>query len=85
MSFENWLFWWNYNKDEILNLKARVKAMEKKVSTASSEHFFGDSGDRNRSETQAPTEAMIQAEIVPALVKVVSDKNIHADIRGGAR
>ena len=27
---------------------------------------------------------MIQAEIVPALVKVVNDKNIHADIRGGA-
>jgi len=84
MSFENWLFWWNYNKDEILNLKAKVKAMEKKVSTKSSEHFFGDSGDRNRSESQAPTEAMIQQEIVPALVKVVADKNIHADIRGGA-
>lgn len=84
MSFENWLFWWNYNKDEILNLKATVKANEKKVSTSSSEHFFGDGGDRNRSESKAPTEAMIQAEIVPALVKVVNDKNIHADIRGGA-
>jgi HEAT repeat protein len=84
MSFENWLFWWNYNKDEILNLKAKIKANEKKVSTTSSEHFFGDSGDRNRSESQAPTEAMIQEKIVPALVKVVSDKNIHADIRGGA-
>jgi HEAT repeat protein len=84
MSFENWLFWWNYNKDEILNLKAKVKAMEKKVSTSSSEHFFGDSGDRNRSESKAPTEAMIQQEIVPALVNVVGDKNIHADIRGGA-
>jgi HEAT repeat protein len=84
MSFENWLFWWNYNKDEILNLKAKVKANEKKVSTAASEHFFGDSGERNRSESKAPTEAMIQQEIVPALVKVVNDKNIHADIRGGA-
>jgi HEAT repeat protein len=84
MSFENWLFWWNYNKDEILNLKAKVKANEAKVSTRSSEHFFGDSGDRNRSESQAPTEAMIQQEIVPALLKVVADKNIHADIRGGA-
>jgi HEAT repeat protein len=84
MSFENWLFWWNYNKDEILNLKAAVKAMEQKTSTRASEHFFGDSGDRNRSETQAPTEAMIQKEIVPALLKVVADKNIHADIRGGA-
>ncbi len=84
MSFENWLFWWNYNKDEILNLKARVKAMEQKVSTSSSVNFFGDSGKRNRDESQAPTEAMIQQEIVPALLKVVADKNIHADIRGGA-
>ena len=24
MSFDNWLFWWNYNKDEFLNLKAAI-------------------------------------------------------------
>jgi len=84
MSFENWLFWWSYNKDEILNLKAAVMAMGRKVSTSASPHFFGDSGDKNRSETKRPTEALIKSEIVPALEQTVADKGIHPDIRGGA-
>jgi len=84
MSFENWLFWWNYNKDEFLNLKSRLKAREHRVSTDSSSHFFGTSGDRNRKDSQAPTETMIKELIIPALEKVVANQNIHADIRGGA-
>ena len=84
MSYENWLFWWNYNKDEILNLKAKIKAGEKKVSTRTSTHFFGEGADGNKGDTTAPTDAMIQSKIVPALQKVVADKNIHPDIRGGA-
>ena len=84
MSFENWLFWWSYNKDEILNLKSAIMAMDRKVSTQASPHFFGDSGDKNRSETERPTEALIKSEIVPALEQTVADKGIHPDIRGGA-
>ena len=84
MSFDNWLFWWAYNKDEILNLKSAIMGMETKVSTRSSAHFFGETGDQNRSESQAPTEAKIKNDIVPALEKVVADQGIHPDIRGGA-
>jgi HEAT repeat protein len=84
MSFENWTFWWAYNKDEILNLKAAVKKMEQTTSTKTSPHFFGTGSEKNRSETQAPTEAMIQNDIVPALLKVIEDTEMHADIRGGA-
>ena len=84
MSFENWLFWWAYNKDEILNLKSSIKSMENKVSTRGGSHFYGKGFSGNRGETQAPTEAAIQDEIVPALKQVVENKEIHPDIRGGA-
>jgi HEAT repeat protein len=82
MSFDNWLFWWAYNKDDILNLKAAVKAMQKKVSTKSSPFFFG--GGENEAGTQAPTQRMINEKIIPALEAVVDNKEIHPDIRGGA-
>jgi len=82
MSFENWLFWWAYNKDEILNIKAAVKNMQKKVSTSSSPFFFG--GGENEAGTQAPTQRMINELIVPALKEVVANPEIHPDIRGGA-
>ena len=82
MSFENWLFWWAYNKDPILNLKARVKQMEDKVSTASSPHFFGPS--EGGSAKERPTVTAIREEILPALEQVVQNKQIHPDIRGGA-
>jgi HEAT repeat protein len=84
MSYENWLFWWNYNKDEFLNLKAAIKALERKESTRTSVHAFGIGGTRNRSDTQAPTEREIEERIIPALLKVISCKDIHPDIRGGA-
>jgi HEAT repeat protein len=82
MSFENWLFWWAYNKDEILNIKAAVKNMQKKVATSSSPFFLG--GGENEAGTQAPTQRKINEEIVPALEAVVSNTEIHPDIRGGA-
>jgi HEAT repeat protein len=84
MSYENWLFWWNYNKDEFLNLKARIKDMESKTSTKASPHAFVKGGGRNRTDTEAPTERDIQEFVVPALQKVVDNKDIHPDIRGGA-
>jgi HEAT repeat protein len=82
MSFENWLFWWAYNKDRILNLKAAVKKRESKIATTSSTVFFGGSAGNNQKER--PTVTAIREKIVPALVDVVKNKSIHADIRGGA-
>lgn len=84
MGYENWLFWWNYNKDEFLNLKAAIKAMENKISTKSSPYIYGKGGGRNRTDTQAPTEKEIVEKVVPELLKVVANKDIHPDIRGGA-
>ena len=84
MSFENYLFWWAYNKDEILNLKSAVKSMEKKVATRGGAHYFGKGFGANTGDTQAPTEAAIKRDVIPALLKVINNKEIHPDIRGGA-
>jgi len=82
MSFENWLFWWAYNKDEILNLKARLKASEKRVATGSGPYFLGKG--KGGTGAKSTTPGMIKNTIVPALEKVVANKEIHPDIRGGA-
>jgi HEAT repeat protein len=82
MSFENWLFWWAYNKDRILNVKAAVKRNEAKIATNSSPQFFG--GSSGDSQKERPTVTAIREQIVPALEEVVKNKAIHADIRGGA-
>ena len=82
MSFENWLFWWAYNKDEILNLKARIKSREDRVATGSGPYFLGKG--KGGSGAQSTTPQMIKDRIVPALEQVVANKEIHPDIRGGA-
>jgi HEAT repeat protein len=82
MSFENWLFWWAYNKDEVLNLKSRLKARETNIATGGGRAFLGKG--KGGTGTQSTTPQMIKTLIVPALEKVVDDKEIHPDIRGGA-
>jgi HEAT repeat protein len=82
MSYDNWLFWWAYNKDEILNVKAAVKRNAQKISSKSS--VFPMGGSAGNAGTKAPTLQKIQSVIVPALEKVVQNKDIHPDIRGGA-
>ena len=82
MSFENWLFWWAYNKDEILNLKSRLKARETIAASGSSKVFLGKG--KGGTGTQSTTPQMIKSLIVPALEKVVDNAEIHPDIRGGA-
>ncbi|MEN8150373.1 MAG: HEAT repeat domain-containing protein [Planctomycetota bacterium] len=82
MSFENWLFWWAYNKDEILNLKSRLKNRETNIASGSSGPFLGKG--KGGTGTQSATPQMIKSVIVPALESVVDNKDIHPDIRGGA-
>jgi HEAT repeat protein len=82
MSFENWLFWWAYNKDEILNLKARIKADEQSIASGTGPFFMGKAKGGSGGGTTTETE--IRNLIVPALEKVVANKEIHPDIRGGA-
>jgi len=82
MSFTNWLFWWAYNKDEILGLKARLKAREDRIASGGADIFLGRG--RGRSIRPGATPEMIRTRIVPALEQIVANRDVHEDIRGGA-
>jgi len=85
MSFENWLFWWAYNKDEILNLKAALRNRDaKSLTRGSGKWFLGDGDERNKKTGSAPNARMIDEQIIPALLAAVHNKGLHSDIRGGA-
>ncbi|MHC4469368.1 MAG: HEAT repeat domain-containing protein [Planctomycetota bacterium] len=84
MGANSWLYWWNYNQPEILNLKSALRRNAHRVSTRSGTHFFGNGFGGNRGSTRAPTEAAIRQQIVPALLEVIANQEIHPDIRGGA-
>ncbi len=63
MTFDNWLFWWEYNKADLLPLKAGLKARE---------------------GPDSPTVRAIQEKIVPALERILANREFHLDIRGSA-
>ncbi len=63
MAFDNWLFWWMYNRDDLLLLKARLKARE---------------------GPDSPTVHAIREKIVPALERILANREFHQDIRGAA-
>jgi len=85
VTFESWAFWWGYNKDDILNLKARLKAGEQTSGTESGLLNVGDKHVRTKdSGTQGITDSKIVNEVYPALVKVLEDQDANFDIRAGA-
>ncbi|MHC4924716.1 MAG: HEAT repeat domain-containing protein, partial [Planctomycetota bacterium] len=81
-SYESWLFWWNYNKDEIINIKSTIRA----GGPASS----GDLGisttgtGRNESEAQNITARTIEADVVPTLKEFARNSKINFDIQSAA-
>ncbi|MHC4471587.1 MAG: VIT domain-containing protein [Planctomycetota bacterium] len=47
---DDWTVWWALNKDDILNVKASVKALERKVTTRGGAHFHGKGFSGARAE-----------------------------------
>lgn len=59
-----WEFWWNFNKEQYLNLKAAIHAGV----TSGSDTFFLSGGDASGAKSALkPTENDIRTKIVPAL------------------
>ena len=82
LTFESWRFWWAYNNDDILNLKAHIYAGR---TSSSSPLFFSSKKDQeNRRNAQRPTEAAIVRTVIPALLRSVNRVRDHEDIHGGA-
>jgi HEAT repeat protein len=83
-TFDIWAFWWGYNKDDILNLKARIKAGEQGSATGGGLLDVGSVHGRGTGSKQRLTDSKIQTEVIPALEKVLKDPKMNFDIRAGA-
>jgi HEAT repeat protein len=79
-SKENWHFWWNYNKDGFLNLKAAVYKAAGQIQTESPEFFFGRSTQRVvAADTNRPTDSDLGKRVIPSLTRALADP--VADVR----
>jgi HEAT repeat protein len=75
-----WDFWWGFNKDQYLNLKAAIYSG---LITGSDDFFLGQ-GTKNQARNQLkPSEEAIRGKIVPAL-KEALEKERSNDIVTGA-
>jgi len=82
LTFESWRFWWAYNNDDILNLKAHIYGSH--TSSASPLFFTSKADEANRRNAQRPTERAIVQKIIPALQRSLNRPKDHEDIHGGA-
>lgn len=77
----SWEFWWGFNKDYYLNLKAALYASG--PSTGGDEAFLGGGSKTQAKNTLRPSEQAIREKIVPAL-KAALEKERANDIVTGA-
>ena len=81
--YEDWTFWWNYNKDEILQLKSAVKRMNRGPTTSGGAGGFGKRSSGSTAIRTA-TDESIQRDIVPLLRTMLEDKEISFHIQSAA-
>jgi HEAT repeat protein len=81
--YEDWTFWWNYNKDEILQLKSAVKRMNQGPTTSGGAGGFGKKMGGSQAIRTA-TDESIQRDIVPLLKQLLEDKEISFHIQSAA-
>jgi HEAT repeat protein len=70
--FERWEFWWEYNKDALLNLRARLS--ERETASGSSDFFLGSADKANTVNVTRPTERLVKESVIPALITATGDK-----------
>ena len=72
-----WQFWWEFNKDRFLNLRAKVHSGG--IGTDTGGALTGLGGAAAQASTFAPTDQQIRTQIIPALLEAVqgeSDQDI---------
>lgn len=77
----NWEFWWGFNKEPYLNLKAAVHSAG--VATGSDEFFLGQGQSSEAKDIYRPSEEVIRGTIVPALLNALETERSN-DILTGA-
>jgi len=80
LTYDSWRFWWGYNNDDILNLKAHV---HREGFTRASPLHFGQADDARRDVLQ-PTRRAVRTSVVPALLRTIRRPHEHEDVHGGA-
>jgi len=80
--YEDWTFWWNYNKDEILQLKSAVKKMQRGPSSGNTGGMFGKK--KSDSSIKSATDESIQKNIVPLLRTLLEEKDVSFHIQSAA-
>ena len=66
-----WEFWWEFNKEPYLNLKARIQSGN--ISTGESELILGLGQVSTKNNTFAPSDQQIRGAIIPALQRSLEE------------
>jgi HEAT repeat protein len=74
-----WTFWWEFNKDPYLNLKASIFTPAPR--TGSDGYYLGD-GQQQEKDSQRPTDTQIRATIVPALLAALKTESNNDIVTG---
>lgn len=75
-----WSFWWEFNKDAFINLRAALD--EGNVSTGTSDYFLGDGQKDQAKSSVRPSRSQIEEEIVPALKKALENETNNDIVTG---
>ncbi len=75
-----WTFWWEFNKDPFLNLKAAVHSGG--PITGSDDFFVGKDGGKGGRDSQKPSNAQIRGKVVPALLKSLEEETNNDIVTG---
>lgn len=82
--YEDWTFWWNFNKDEIVQLKSSVKKLQSGVASGTGSHGLGRTRGGGGEAVRTATDAAIQDKIVPALRTLLTQDDLNFDIQSAS-
>ncbi len=73
-----WSFWWEFNKEPYLDLKAAIH--DAGASTGSDSFFLGDQS--NAKDRMRPSEEQVREQVVPALLKALATETNNDIVTG---
>jgi HEAT repeat protein len=78
-SYDSWLFWWNYNKDEIINIKKAIRAGMRSSSGGLGE--MAEGGSEAVGVEQNITSKTVEKTVVPILWDIAKNSKLNFDIQ----
>ncbi len=75
-----WSFWWEFNKDPYLNLKAHIYLED--TTTGDGDFFLGQGERKEERDSLRPNEKQIREKIVPALLRALENETNNDIVTG---